>query len=228
MNTLLEFFQLHTPHTFTDAVRTLRQHAPGSITPRMMQRLELLVLTGEEPGEYEWGKVRAAMEDSAPPATIPRQQTAASEIRLDVPPVASALLSPLHGIAPETKRLHKQHAHYHALLVSATTDAGRAEYATIIMSDIIPALDAYYDTLRSVGDADTADTAAPDFDPIPITGGAVGGVDIIRRLQSLRTRVSKIKKHLLPAAPTLARRAELETELEEKQAEIERIEQQIA
>lgn len=228
MNTLLDFFQLHTSHTFTDAVRTLRQHAPGSITPRMMQRLELLVLTGEEPGEYEWGKVRAAMEDSAPPATTVRQQTAASEIRLDVPPVASALLSPLHGIAPETKLLHKKHAHYHALLCAATTDAERAEYATIIMSDIIPALDAYYDTLRSAGDADTTDTAAPDFDPIPITGGAVGGVDVIRRLQSLRTRVSKIKKHLIPSAPTLARRAQLETELEEKQAQIDRIEQQIA
>lgn len=209
MNTLLDYFQRHTDGSFAAAVRIVREHAARCITPRMMQRLEYIVLYHEAAGEYEWGKVLGAMEGAQAPALGAVEQT---------PPPPPRRGGAVGGV--EVRRLHKQHSHYHALLVSATTDAERAEYARKIMVEIIPALDAYYDAVRG----GTAAAEAQDFDPIPVAGGAVGGIDLIRRLQSLRTRVSKITRHLLPAAGTRARRADLEKELELKRAEIARIE----
>jgi len=225
MNTLHDYFLLHTDKSFAAAVRCVREHAPRAVTPRMLQRLEHLVLTGDEAGEYEWGKVRGAMCAAPPPAPPPKG-------RGDVVNSSRVQETPLRppspwgegpGVGPRT--LHKQHSHYHALMVSATTDADRAEYARKIMLGIIPALDAYYDALRAGANPEAP---AEDFDPIPISGGSVGGVDTLRRLQSLRTRVSKIRLHLLPNVVSVARKAALEKELEQKRAEIARIESDLS
>jgi hypothetical protein len=217
MKNLHDYFQQHTDHTFAAAVRLLREHAPRAVTPRMLLRLEQIVLCGEVAGEYEWGKVRGALEASPPGPLSKRRGGDVEESAVDAtsPPL---LLE--RGLGGEARRLHKEHSHTHALLVSATTDAERAEYARNIMVEIIPALDAHYDALRAGG----PESSGHDFDPISVSGGAPAGADLIRRLQSLRTRVSKITRHLLPAADTLLRKAELEKELETKRAEIARIE----
>jgi hypothetical protein len=221
MDNLLDYYLRHTDRSFAAGVDLLHRHAPTAVTGKIMQRFHAIVATRAQPGEYELGKLRAALRDTLiPPHDDPADPAP------DRPPSAPERMV-LAGtpISDRAKRLHKEHAHYHALLLTATTDAARADHAHIIMSDIIPALDAYYDNLRA-GSPDTPIT--DDFDPIPITGGALGGVDTIRRLNSLRTRVSKITRQLLPAAPTVARRAELEKELEQKRAEIARIEADIA
>jgi len=222
MDNLLHYFERHTDGSFRTAVRLMREHAPGAVTARLLGRLDSIALSGSEPGEYEWGKVRHTLRQvdhvPAPPAPRPKQDPPPA------PPVGPTDSGAV-GTTPEARRLHKMHAHYHALLHSATTDSERADHAHVIMSDIIPRLDAIYDSLRANA---TTELTAQDFDPIAIPGGALGGVDALRRLQSLRTRVSRLRNQLIPQSPTVERRAELEKELELKRAEIARIESEIA
>jgi hypothetical protein len=223
MQNLLDYFEQHTDGSFDTAVRLVRAHAPGAITARLLGRLDSIAISGSEPGEYEWGKVRHALRnvEQVPDIAAPVQPTQENKQQEKTERTATGNV----GTTPEAKRLHKEHAHYHALLHSATTDAERAEHAHHIMSDIIPRLDAIYDSLRA---GDNPEPTATDFDPIAIPGGALGGADAMRLILSLRSRVSRLKTKLIPNAPTVERRAALEKELEQKLAEIARLESDIA
>ncbi len=140
--------------------------------------------------------------------------------------------------SPLAKALHKEHGHLHALLVAATTDADRARYAREIMERIVPALDAEYDRLRSNPTADPSPEGRGGAF-VPVLAGTDAGlghstlprgegsaVGLLRKLASLRSRISTLRKRLSTETDA-ARRAKLEAELEAKTAEKERLEQHV-
>ena len=110
-------------------------------------------------------------------------------------------------------------------MVAADTVEDRAEHAREIMERIIPTLDAYYDRQRNGTPEAESDPATAYNFKYQVNGMAsVVEINPTRKLHSIRTRISKLKK-LIPDAPTLARKTQLEAELEDKLAEENRLSQ---
>jgi len=220
--TLYDTWKKTSDGSFQSAVHLIVMHCPTAVTSNQLARLLKTAARGGWVGEYEWGKVEAALRSTPAGQTPPPAPPLNGRGDVEYTVEDSTRPSPL-GEGPGVglnRRLHKRHSHHHAFLISATTDAERAEHARTIMLDIIPALDAEYDRLRST----------PPPSPLG-EGKGVGlnapGVEEIRRLQTLRVRLSNLKK-LIPAAPTIERRQQLETEQAEKQAEAARLEALLA
>jgi len=105
-------------------------------------------------------------------------------------------------------------------MVTAATDGERGEHATAIMEEIIPKLDAEYDRPKG--------GAVPQASPLEGgKGGDDDGIAKMKRLQSLRTRIGQLKKKLLNPKD-LKTKQKYETELAEKIAEKERLEQDLS
>ncbi|MEO6038441.1 MAG: hypothetical protein ABIQ93_08510 [Saprospiraceae bacterium] len=175
----------------------------------MLNRWADLAGKGNEVSPLEYSKLAAALRqiEVEPTATVS-------------PATASTDAQPMNEsgdvvATPETRALHKRHSHHHALMIAAKTDEERAENARIIMEEIIPELDRLYDLQRAKPMPQNADAQATERQTV------VG--DSFRKLVSVRSRISKLKRDI-PNAKTVKRRAELETQLEVKLAEKLRLE----
>lgn len=198
---------------FERGVNLLVKHAPKALTSKALQTLRLLAASGEAPSDYYLEKMRYALEQSPAPETFdlkpytePRPTATQGGFTTSITFTKSAF-HPTGAIeirVPEAKDLHKQHSHYHALMVTAETDQERGEYARTIMEQVIPELDRLYDAARARNAGEPVEEP-----PAPAT------TSDFRRLQSLRTRVARLRNQLIPAASG-ARRAQLEQELTEK------------
>lgn len=212
MGTLYDTYLQLTDRSFASAVRLIRQHAPKAVTPRILMRFEQIVVSGSAPGEYDWGKAEAAMRASPPGPTSAESTGNRGNVAGTPDADQGANASEKPASVGAARALHKQHSHYHAIMVSTTDKATRADAARRIMCEILPALDAHYSS------APTGTTPPPPSETAP------GGEALLRRLQSLRTRVSRLRKHLIPSAGSDARRISLEKELALKLVQIQGIE----
>jgi hypothetical protein len=213
---LYEYWAAMPGHTFRSGVELLLQYlTKEACTRQMLVRLQSAAFGTKSPDGYLTGKLHQALR-SIPyhyDADAATTETVAADAD-DTQPVSNTLTS------PRARALHKEHSHYHALMVAAQTDQDRAYYSKHIMQRIIAALDAEYDRLRAGGLPDDAPaTIAEPAAKAPVTD--------FQRLHSLRTRVSRIRNKLLPEA-TGDRLQELQQELADKLAVIAAIEQTTA
>lgn len=234
-----DYFQDILQGDFAAGVHLLKKHNPGLVTKQIMQKLLMAVLSGD-PTNYLLGKladalrkfdIDAEMEEADAPDwgnglyILPAEnedsqdepeaegdeaeRTAALPHYREVPKGNT----PLHQLA---KTLHKEHSHYHALLVSAETDEARAELAAKIMA-ITSRLDTVYADLRE------GKTSTPDLIAAAAANDGKNGADALRKLQSLRSRVSQLRK-MVGAPKYAAKKEAYELELKEKLAEIAKLE----
>lgn len=220
MTNLFDIWQDKHPGDYAAGVRLLQSAGWGGLTRSIQSDLLSAMLTGQWTS-YIKGKVEAGLKkckggavdafaaDSAPrfspatatltpPQTPPTMETGADERKLT---------------SPLAVKLHKEHSHLHALMVAAKNDRERGRLAKEIMEKILPALDREYDRLRA-GASPDADTIT-NSDETPRTP-----VEMIKRQNSLRARTSRLRNHLIPNAPSLARKQELQAELEAKETEL--------
>lgn len=232
--TLLKIWEYQYNSDFAAGVKLLIDHdGKKLLTAQTFERLQRLSIFGGAVDAYNLGKLTVALrkitiKDSEPAGQV----TEESKVDLDEnfwtkrpaldPDLAAKFKEEYNLKPPETERarkLHKEQSHYHALLVAATTDKERGEHAGKILS-IATELDAEYDRIRA-----TETGAEPPSDmPPPL---APQSVDTLRRLNSLRTRISQLKRNLIPKAIG-ERLATLEKELEKKLAEAQRLENELA
>lgn len=125
------------------------------------------------------------------------------------------------------KALHKRQSHLHALLTAATTDAERARISKEIMEDIAPALDVEYDRLRALKSGAVTEPP-PAAEPASAPSLTKGNAADFKKLQSVRSRISRLKNELIPAAKDAKRKTKLEKELSDKIQERERLEKMLA
>lgn len=223
--TLFDTWKRDHASDFAAGVRLLTAHNPGAVTRAILSRLQTLATTGDYVGRYEWGKLEYALQRSPSPETAPSLIVTRPQAAVPVP----EQVQQQHGSAmtsDRAKELHKEHAHVHALMVSATTDAERAKYAADIMQRIIPALDAEYDRLRALEQVlqgmEEADQHAPTR---PILNKS--DASAFKKLQSVRSRISTLRKKLQKEKDP-DKKARWERELEAKITERERLENELS
>lgn len=138
------------------------------------------------------------------------------------------------GNTPTSDRaraLHKAHSRAHALMSAAKTDEERAQYAREIMEDILPALDAEYDRLRAEaaakerGETEASTATEPDAPTGPILNAA--DTRTFKKLQSVRSRISTLKGKI-KSEKDPAKKAKWQKELQDKTAERDRLEKELA
>ena len=234
---------------FAEGVALLIEHKPDAVTKNILSRFQKLIATGIKPNKYEIGKLSDALLKISNPIAAPSASAPATEPPSSTPqeaapsPVAEQQsgqpaaipVPPLPQDSDQVltsdlaKSFHKEHAHIHALMVSATTDADRARYAKDIIERIIPALDREYDRLRAT--ASGTEPAAQEENEMNTSPGPIlNSTDManFKRLQSVRSRISRLKNELIPQADDAKRKAKLEKELAEKLAEKEKLEAALA
>ena len=208
--TLYDIWQRDHAADFAAGVRLLAQHDGAKyLTRTTWLRLQTLAATGDYIGTYNHGKLEGALQkvdiaqDADAPTTLPTKPPA---VPLVPAPAAPGKLTSDKAIA-----LHKEHAHVHALMVSATTDEDRAAAAILIMEGIRPELDKEYDRLRG---------NAPDSAPVVEDNK-------VKKLLSVRSSISALKGKINKAKDP-AKKAKLEKQLADKIAEKERLEAELA
>lgn len=228
MKTLLQIWQHHYDSDFKAGVKLLIDHEGEQYLSRQTAaRLRLLASSDQKPDAYNLGKLQHALskiklDETTATFTTGMDPEPESKIIWTAghPPVSNIQAQGKVATSAKAKHLHKSHSHYHTLLVNAESDVARAEHAENVL-DITRQLDEEYDRLResAILDNQTADMPPPPAAP--------SSAAELRKLQSLRARVSHIKNKLIPKSSG-KRLADLEKELEKKQAEIQRIEPDIA
>lgn len=234
MSTLHDIWQHHYDSDFAAGVRLLVEHNPGAVTKQILTRLRMLASGADYIGEYERGKLAYALHLTLLPADLDAPQPVREKISAN-PPAAQQEVRVTTDAPDEKLRsdlaiaLHKEHSHVHALLVAATTDEQRAEYARDIKERIIPALDAEYDRLREAAKSGADLKSRPDAEdnttPGPIL--TAGDARAFKKLQSVRSRISTLRKKI-PTEKDPKRKLKLEQELETKLAEKERLENELS
>lgn len=216
MSTLLNIWHNHHAADFAAGVRLLAEHGGEKYITRLTwQRLQALAYGGGYVDRYHIGKLENAL-----------QQVQVEPSDWNRPPLMQAAAPRPNPSNPNTtdraKALHKEHAHAHALLVTAETDAARAEKAREIMEKIIPSLDAEYDRLRA------GDSPDPEAETVEIGRPILNTADAatLEKLLSVRSRIStlrsKVKKEKDPA-----KKAKWEAELDKKIAERDRLQREL-
>lgn len=237
--TLLNIWQYHYAEDFAAGVKLLVDHdGLKYLTKQTATRLKMLAASGGSVDAYNRGKLESALNkvlivDSieittskdpsyGPPIWLTPGNPAFAAFKAFNEAIDEHVESnpPNTLTSPLAKELHKEHAHFHALMVSADTDAERALQAEKVL-EINRQLDAEYDRLRAGNQPDI-----PESSKAARSDGKTEA-DQLRQLHSLRTRVSKLKNKLIPKANG-PRLAELEKELEIKLADIKRIENDLA
>lgn len=232
---------------FAAGLALLRANNPQAVTANILAAWERKAAIGKGINRYDIGKLAEALQKPLPTLSPSQVSSALQEQPgpVTTPPSSRTELpatQPVESIpAPqdpkltsnEAKRLHKDHAHYHALMVTATTDEERAMYARKIMDDINPALDREYDRLRALAAAtltgtvpSTSETEEPEPDTIHTTPGPIlnsGDMADYKKLQSIRVRLSNLKK-IIPTTKDARKKAKLEKEQATKIAEKDRLE----
>lgn len=211
---------------FAEGVKLLSRHGGRQhLTAQAYQRLQRIALFQDNVDAYNLGKLRYALSQIPAPNELPDQATpqpVTITTSADPDPVGISVAVAYPQSAPPAvtselaKHLHKKHAHHHAMMVAATTNEERATHAAEILS-LNRLLDAEYDRLRQGPSATDALTDMPPPRAEQTT------LRTMRKLASLRTRVSRLKNKLIPKASG-KRLADLEKELQQKQAEIQAIE----
>lgn len=227
MTTLYDAWQQDCGGEFAAGVRLLVEAGAPGITDGALARLMQLARRRGYVTDYDKGKLTGALkkirlQNQPGPASQPVNEMQPPETkshRRD-PELPASPQKP--APAPKAIALHKLHSHHHAIMVAAKTDEERAEHARKIMQEILPALDRYYDRQRSGAPLDEPESAAPAESP------GANEADLIRRQAVLRVRISKLTRHLIPSAPTLARKQQLESELAAKRQELLGIEDLLA
>ena len=125
------------------------------------------------------------------------------------------------ALRQEARKLHKRQAMLHGQLSVVATDGERYELAKEIMEEVIPNLDRIYDTIRAWEKTGDLPTAAKSDD------GFRRGVELMKRLNSLKPRISRLKSLLKKTSPDPDERQKYEKELKEKELEVLEIEEQI-
>lgn len=230
---------------FAVGVRMLEDNNPQAVTRSIMERFRRLVAQGGKGvGGYDIAKLADALRKTtaegpiaaqaatpAAPAPAPKPAAPANQEMPPLPPppvpaipareATDAAGKPL--TSDRAKELHKEHAHYHALMVDAKTDEERVGYAREIVERINPALDAEYDRLRALAHVEAAmDTPlSADGTEVPVLGGIIGSDDDMKnfkKLQSVRASISRIRKELKGEMPK-KKRDKLEAQLAAKERE---------
>jgi hypothetical protein len=199
---------------FATGVELLKKHNPTAVTSRILQRFQEVSFTGATPNGYERGKLAGALQKTAAPVNgidlkkpiriTPPEPSEQEEVRTTVKPASTT---------EAAKRLHKEHAHVHAQMVMSQTDTDRADHARKIMETIVPSLDEEYDKLRE----GTTEAAPPKQD----------ATKTLRQLQSVRTRIARLRNVLIPKEQDKKRLAQLEKELAEKIIQKEKLESEL-
>lgn len=215
MKTLHDTWTSEHASDFAAGVRLLAAHGGEvHITRLTWQRLQALAYGGGYVDRYHVGKLENALRQ------IASSETQATPSLPSLPP--SNPSKPDSPTSDRAKALHKEHAHAHALLVTAETDAARAEKAREIMEKIIPALDAEYDRLRAGDSPDPEAETVEIGRPILNTAAAA----TLEKLLSVRSRIStlrsKVNKEKDPA-----KKAKWEAELDKKIAERDRLQREL-
>ena len=218
MTNLFDIWQdKHPGGDYAAGVRLLQEAGWGGLTPKIQQDLLAAMITGVWTPHLK-GKVESGLKRCRAPK-IMEELNATEQIQPTTTPdrpVATPLSPPAEGgklSSPTAIKLHKEHSYLHALMVAAKNDRERGRLAKKIMEEIIPALDREYDRLRA-GASLPADTEPSAETP------AMTAVDMIKRQNSLRARTSRLRNHMIPNAPNLARKQELEAELSVKEKEL--------
>ena len=218
MTNLFDIWQdKHPGGDYAAGVRLLQEAGWGGLTPKIQQDLLAAMITGVWTPHLK-GKVESGLKRCR--ATKPTEETTATEpikpTTTPDRPVAPPSSHPAEGrklSSPTAIKLHKKHSHLHALMVAAKNDRERGRLAKEIMEKILPALDREYDRLRAGASPDADNTTNPDETPRT-------PVEMIKRQNSLRARTSRLRNHLIPNASSLARKQELQAELEAKETEL--------
>lgn len=119
----------------------------------------------------------------------------------------------------DAKRLHKRHSFVNANLHQADSDEKRFELAREIMEDIIPKLDNIYDQIRDYHKSGT-------LPEVPTTNVVKETVEKMQRLQSIRSRISRLKG-FLEGKLNDKKKEEYTTELLSKEKEAMGIEKEL-
>lgn len=198
----------------TTALDLVCAHARHTLTSKVAARLRLIVSGAEKPDAHNLQKLSAALArcpkigaKAEKPAGAQAEEGTETGTLAPQPPLTSA----------KAKRLHKEQAYHHAMMVSASTDQERAEHAERVLQ-LSKQLDIEYDRLRSGKEEEQSTPAASQ---------ASDNYATLKRLNSLRARIAKLRNKLIPKAVG-KRLADLEAELASKQAEKERLENAIA
>jgi len=221
---LLKIWEYHYASDFAEGVRLLVAHGGEKfLTKQSFQRLQVLAVNGQPVDEYNLGKLTGALNkiqveggiDIAVSPPVPPS-------RVDAPGLESEGVEadpevPYKLTSPKAKALHKEQAHYHALMVAAKNEKDRGEHAGEILR-ISKDLDNEYDRLRSLQNPGIEEELE-DVKPAQLQQSA----DDVRRLHSLRTRIARLKNKLIPKASG-KQLADWEKELAKKQAEVQRLE----
>ncbi len=217
--TLLEHWQA-SGLSFAEGVRLLIQHGGARhLTKQAFDRLKSLAIFDDAPDSYNLGKLEYALRLTPYTATDNPAIEVTTSTHPSQPVVRTITYQadPLPSIPPHIKSLHKERDHYHARMSAATQRPDRAASAERVL-DLTRQLDAAYDRLRNPEEASGQTNTQQYAEPTAAD---------LRQLASLRTRASRLKNKLIPAA-TGARKAQLEKELTLKQADIKRLEEKIA
>lgn len=121
----------------------------------------------------------------------------------------------------QARQLHKRQSYLHAKLSLVSSDEDRLAAALEIMTDVIPKLDAKYDAIRewqATGKLPGEAKVKSDFQR---------GVEAVRRLNSLNSRISRLKGRLKKFDLTVRERQDFEQELADKELEKAEIEGEI-
>lgn len=123
----------------------------------------------------------------------------------------------------KAKMLHKQHADRHAALYIEPDESRRLTLIIEMMTDIIPSLDAIYDSIREFQKTGALPPATSDEESTE-TNYATGlrdGVIKLQRLMNLKSRISKLdgKNGLIATEKDKVRRDKLQKELLDKTTE---------
>lgn len=216
---LYDIWEHHYASNFAKGVELLQRHTPRAVTTTIMRRLQEVVFTSATPSEYELGKLTDALSRTAIPEHVSDSDTAlvfVTGIKPEPPGVVVTHTEKtnLPKTTTHAKSLHKQHGHVHAQMALAHTDKERGDHAKNIMENIVPELDAEYAKLRGEGAED------------PVSETKV--TNTLRQLNSVRTRIARLRNHLIPKEKNKARLAILEAELVEKIAIKEKLEAELA
>lgn len=220
MSTLYEYWQA-LGSDFATGVALLPRNS--GMIPRIFAQLQAIAANGTEPTPYLREKLEYALSKLPAPEgseeyllpALSNPDTGQHDIimaALEIKPEQDytgddAGLDRDHPLWPQVVDLHKEHSHYHALMVAATDNPQRAGYAGKIINEILPEIDRLCDIIRSGYAVEVAPSVS----------------NSLRKLLTLRSRVSRLHR-LIEEADSTEKRKKYEDELEEKKTQIEALE----
>lgn len=218
--TLRDIWEIHYESDFAKGLKLLIDHSGQRLlTKQALLRMQMLAVSGSEIDAYNLGKLAAALRaitidnpDKTPdePTDLPLiASPKVADRSFDEPQSASEEVK----ASPLAIQLHKEHSHWHAIMVNTLIDEERAEAAGQIL-DINKRLDREYDRLRAIARGETPAYSLESYT-------AEQTADNFRQKHSIRTRISTLKNLIKKASGP--RLAQLEKELAEKQAKLEEL-----